>query len=207
MVEPSETTQTPNHNQPFSNTLTQLSAKLPIKNSPFYQPLIQIFSFLGIFISLQTLYGLTGGTWFERLVIDDMTVKTTAILIGWISPEVGIQSSGTHLSAFGGGINIADGCTGLEVMFMLMSAIVIAPLNRRGKLWGLLLGIPYIFMLNQLRLIALFYSFRLNKPLFLTLHSTVAPILLTALTVLFFAYWLSLHQQYADSSQTMQVTQ
>lgn len=199
MAEPSEITQIPNHNQPSSNVLTQLPAKFQIKNNPFYQPLYQIVLFLGIFISLQTLYGLTNGTWFERLVIDDMTVKTAAQLIDWITPEVGIHAVGTHLSAFGGGINIANGCTGLEVMFMLLSAMTIAPLNRHAKLWGLLLGIPYIFMLNQVRLIALFYTFRMNKPLFSSLHSTVAPILLVALTVLFFAYWLSRHQQYVST--------
>jgi exosortase/archaeosortase family protein len=80
-------------------------------------------------------------------------------------------------------------------MFIYIAAIAIAPLNVYSKITGLLIGIPYIFMLNQLRLVALFFTYRMNQSFFSSLHSTVAPILLITLTMLFFSYWLSLHQK------------
>lgn len=172
----------------------QWSAMFRLKCGNINQPFVQIILFLGIFALLQTLYGLTNGTWFERLVIDNITVKTAAFLINEMTPSLNVLAINTHLSAVGGGINVANGCNGLEVMFILVAAMLIAPLNCRAKLWGLLLGIPYIFILNQARLIALFYTFRTNKLLFSSLHGTVAPILLIALTIMFFSYWLSRHQ-------------
>jgi exosortase family protein XrtM len=166
-----------------------------VKSANVQQSLFLIVSFLGIFIVLQTLYGLTNGTWFQGILIEELTVKTAASLINWISPTVGVVAMNTHLNAVGGGINVLNGCNGFEVMFIYMAAIAIAPLNVYSKITGLLIGIPYIFMLNQLRLVALFFTYRMNQSFFSSLHSTVAPILLITLTMLFFSYWLSLHQK------------
>lgn len=175
-----------------------LANKLSLRNNTFLKPLIQIGIFLGIFVALRTLYEIGSGLLHKHLFIDEMTAKTAAYLINLITPEVGVQAISTHLSTQSASLNIANGCNGLEVMFLFIAAMIIAPIYKRAKLFGLLLGISYIFILNQIRILALFYSFRVNQALFWNLHSTIAPIMLIALTVLFMGYWLSRHQQYDD---------
>jgi exosortase family protein XrtM len=177
------------------------ATKLSLKNNRFFKPLIQIGLFLGIFASLQLLYGMLAVTWVNHLLIDEITVKTAAQLISWVTPKVGVQAIGTHLSTQTDSLNIANGCNGLEVMFLLIAAMSVAPLSWRAKLMGLIIGIPYIFILNQVRLMALFYSFRTDEVLFWNLHSTIAPVLLIALTVLFLGNWLSCYQQDGGSIQ------
>ena len=171
------------------------------------QPILIIILFLGIVILLQTLYGFADGTWFQRILIEDVTVKTTASLINWVSPSIGVEAENTHLNAAGGGINVANGCNGLEVMFIFFAAMTIAPLNLYSKVLGLLFGIPYIFILNQIRLLALFFTYRMNKSFFSTLHSTVAPVLLMAFTILSFVYWLSRHHKISDNMQSKDSSQ
>jgi exosortase family protein XrtM len=176
-----------------------------VKSTNIRQSLLLIILFLGLFFLLQILYGLANGTWLQRMLIEELTVKTAASLINWISPTVGVVAMKTHLNAIGGGVNVANGCNGLEVMFIYIAAIAIAPLNVYSKITGLLIGIPYIFILNQLRLVALFFTYRMNKSFFSSLHSTIAPILLITLTMLFFAYWLSRHQKAVDPIQSKDV--
>ena len=49
-------------------------------------------------------------------------------------------------------------------------------------------------MLNQARIVALFFANRADAELFDALHGMIAPLLLIACSLLFFLYWL---QRYA----------
>ena len=60
----------------------------------------------------------------------------------------------------------------------------------RARLGGVLVGTVLVFVLNQGRILALFYAYRSDKPLFDLLHGTLAPLLLIALSALFFLFWL-----------------
>lgn len=166
-----------------------------VNNSNIIKPLIKIILFLSIFISLQMLYEKVDGIWFKYLIVDEVTAKTATYLINLFTPEISVKAIGNQLIADNVHLNILNGCNGLEVMFLFIPAMIITPLTLRSKLLGLLIGVPYIYLLNQARLMALFYSFRVNQSLFWSLHNTIAPILLIALTVLFLGYWLSRNQK------------
>lgn len=146
---------------------------------------------LVVFVALQIAYGAARGTWVERLVIDTLTVKPAASLIRIFSPEVAVRAEGTRLKAPGGGINILNGCEGTEVMFLLYAAFVAAAmLPWRARIAGLLVGTVFVYGLNQVRILALFYAYRSDRALFDLLHGTVAPLALIVLTTLYFLYWL-----------------
>lgn len=139
---------------------------------------------------MQWAWGQARGTGVERLVIDRLTVGTAARLIDLLDPEIGVSASGARLRASGGGINILNGCEGTEVFFLLASALLVAPIGWRRKLAGLALGGLVVFVLNQGRVLALFYAFRSDRGLFDVLHGTVAPLLLILATTAFFAAWI-----------------
>jgi exosortase/archaeosortase family protein len=153
-------------------------------------PLVLIAVFLGLFAVMQLGWSSVRNTWVERLVIDEMTVKPAAWLISRITPDVPIQASGTHLSAPGGGINILNGCDGMEEVFLLVAAMLIAPIPARWRFLGALAGGGLIFIGNQARILALFYSYRADKSLFGLLHGIVAPILLILVASGFYVLWL-----------------
>jgi exosortase family protein XrtM len=177
--------------QPSENTSQRQEGN--VKPSTKHPLFWRIFAFLAIFVALQSLYGAAKGTWIERFVIDQATVKTAAWFINTADPSVNVAAVGTRLRAPGGGINILNGCEGTDVLFLMIAAMLIAPLSIKGKCSGIAAGIVFVFALNQARIIALFYSFRADKALFEILHGVVAPLFLIVATAAFFMYWLGKH--------------
>lgn len=151
---------------------------------------LSIGLFLGAFIAMQTLYGMVRGTWIERLSVDELTVKPAAWLIDWLTPEVAVQAVGSRLKAPGGGINIVNGCEGTEVVFLIVAAMLVAPMAWRWRLLGIVAGSLLVFVSNQGRILSLFYAYRADKPLFDLLHGIVAPVLLILVTIVFFVWWV-----------------
>lgn len=54
----------------------------------------------------------------------------------------------------------------MELVFLLIAGFVVAPLAGRSRILGVLAGIPLIYVLNQARILALFYSNRNDPDLF-----------------------------------------
>ena len=151
----------------------------------------QTLIFLAIFLLLQLLWSLVSLSSVGLFLIEGVTVKTAVWLISLFTPQVNAMAQGTHIMANGGGINVQNGCEGIEVMFMLIAAMCVASLTWQNKLYGMLFGMFYVFVMNQVRLVVMFYAVRSDRVLFETVHGLIGPILLVALTGLFFAFWLS----------------
>lgn len=145
--------------------------------------------FLSVFFGLQQSWLAARGTLLERLVIDDLTVGGAAFLANLLTPGVGAVAAGSRLRAPGGGINILNGCEGVEIVFMLVAALAACPMAWRSRLAGIAAGMVFVFMLNQARILALFYAYRTDKALFGLLHGTVAPVFMIACTFVFVLLW------------------
>lgn len=142
--------------------------------------------FLGVFAILQWAWGEARDTWVERLVIHEATVKPATALVQILTPEANAKPVAASIKAPGGGLNILNGCEGTEVMFLLIAAFAAVRLGWRHKLIGLGLGLALVFVLNQARILALFYAFRNERSLFDLLHTTVLPAVLIAAVALYF---------------------
>jgi exosortase/archaeosortase family protein len=140
---------------------------------------------------MQGLYSASKGTSVERFVIDFATVKTAAHLINTVDSSVKITPNGSRLTALGGGITVLNGCEGIDVLFLMISAMLVAPQSWRARVGGILVGSAFIFAMNQARIVGLFYAFRSDKAVFDILHGTVTPLLLIVAAVAFFAVWLN----------------
>lgn len=142
--------------------------------------------FLGVFFALQWLWGEARDTWIERIVIHEATVKPAAAIVQVITPEVNARPVAASIKAPGGGLNILNGCEGTEIMFLLIAAFAAVRLGWRQRLAGLVLGLGLIFVLNQARILALFYAYRNERSLFDLLHTSVLPAVLIAAVALYF---------------------
>lgn len=162
---------------------------------PPYPLWLTLVIFLGVFAILQWAWGESRDTWVERLVIHQGTVKPAAALVQWITPEVNARPVAASIKAPGGGLNILNGCEGTEVMFLLIAAFAAVRLGWRQRLIGLGLGLALIFVLNQARILALFYAYRNQRSLFDLLHTSVLPAVLIALVGLYF--YAVLHRSHA----------
>jgi exosortase/archaeosortase family protein len=150
-----------------------------------------IFLFLAVFALLQWGWNSARGTWIERLVIDQATAVPAALLVRTLTPEISARASGPSIKAPGGGLNILNGCEGIEVMFLLIAAFAAIRMPWRSGLLALGAGLGWVFLLNQARILALFYTFRADRGWFDILHTAVLPAALVALTAGYF--YVSLH--------------
>lgn len=148
-------------------------------------------AFLAVFALLQTGYTAAKGTWLEHLVIDQLTVRTAARLLDFADPTLGVVPEGPRLRAVGGGINVLNGCEGMDVVFLMMAAMLVAPLPLRARMVGFVAGTVWVLFLNQFRIIALFYAFRSDKAIFDVLHGVVSPLVLIIAAAGFFIIWLN----------------
>jgi len=146
--------------------------------------------FLALFALLQLGWQSLRGTSAERFIIHDCTVQPAAWLVSVLTPSVHVQAVDYSLRAAGGGLNVLNGCEGVEAVFLLSAAFAVAPIAWRERLTGLLLGIAVVFVVNQARILLLFYGYRASPAWFDALHTTITPIGVILLVSAYFYAWL-----------------
>jgi exosortase/archaeosortase family protein len=159
---------------------------LPPAPLPPRSLLVALLIFMAVFVLLQWGWEAVRGTALERLVVDQATVMPAAGLVRWLTPAIQARAVASSIKAPGGGINILNGCEGVEVMFLLLAALAAVRISWRRRLVAILLGLGLVFALNQARIVTLFYAFRADRQLFDLLHTTLLPVVLVALTAAYF---------------------
>jgi exosortase/archaeosortase family protein len=165
-----------------------------------YSTPLRALLFLAVFFAFQFGWEALRGSALEYVVVHDATVRPAAWLVNRLTPTVHAQAFKFTLHAPGGGLNILNGCEGTEALFLLCAAFVVAPLQWRSRLPGLLLGVVVVFAVNQARILLLFYAYRSDHALFDPLHSTVTPIAMVLLVASYFYAWLFIARRHAPSS-------
>lgn len=162
----------------------------PPEEPPARPRWVVLLTFLLVFAALQAVWTSARDSAIERVVIDRITVIPAVFLINAATPHVGAAAEGFRIRAPGGGINILHGCDGLDVLFLLIAGFVAAPSPWRRRLSGMAIGVGFVYVLNQARILALFYAHRGDPQLFNLLHGTVLPLVLVAAVAFFFLAWI-----------------
>lgn len=151
---------------------------------------LQIVAFALIFLALQWSWGQMEGSAVERAVIHDGTARPAAWLVNLLSPGVEAVAAGSRIKAAGGGINVLNGCEGLDILFLMTAAFCVFWTGWRRWVTGFLLGAGFVWTINQMRIVSLFFANRHDKELFAILHGTVAPLILITLVTIAFALFV-----------------
>lgn len=157
---------------------------------PWGRELRFALGFLLVFALLQYGYAALQGSTVEHLVIDVATVEPSAAAIGWLYPEIPVRAEGHRIVSPAGSLSVLNGCEGTESVFLLWAAIAAFPAaGWRRKAMGAAVGTALIYLLNQARIVALFYVLRQDRSLFDLLHGYIAPTVIILLGCLFFLGW------------------
>lgn len=121
--------------------------------------------------------------------LSEASAACTATLLSWLGTEArqeGILVS--HPDGFTYAVDVS--CTGIVPVLFLGVAIAFFPAPPRHRIQGLLLGIPYVFAVNEVRLISLFF-FGVNRPeVFPFVHEVLWECLMVAFVAGFWALWI-----------------
>jgi exosortase family protein XrtM len=142
-------------------------------------------------------YGALEGAYF--LVPDDLLldiyhrciVSVGADVIHLFSPREPVLAVANSLRSDGVTLEVIRGCDGAGVAFLVTAAIASFPARASSKLAGAAAGIALVYILNEMRIIGLFYALTRYKPWFLQVHVYYAPTLMIVLGSIYFAWWVS----------------
>ena len=150
----------------------------------------QALVFILLFILMQAGWQMVRDDAIGHFIRGTVTVKPAVMLIHLLTPHIQASALGNQILAPGGGLVIKIGCEGIEALFILIAGLFSVTMAWRAKLSGMLLGLMLIYVVNEIRILVLFYAFRADKALFQLLHGTIAPLALIAIAGLFYHYWL-----------------
>lgn len=113
--------------------------------------------------------------------------SSSGALLNTIGQKVAV--SGTIISSSKFGVNINNGCNGVEAMLILLASIVAFPASNRARLTGLFLGGIAIQVLNAIRIVSLYLLGAYHPKLFDMFHTAVWQIVIILAAIGFFLVW------------------
>jgi exosortase family protein XrtM len=127
-------------------------------------------------------------------VIGHFAAKT----INTITPDRNVKVHNNAILSKKAKLNIVRGCDGSGVLFMLTAAILGFGASFRKTIIGLLLGTLTVYLINQVRIVGLYYVVEHNRAWFPPVHTYYAPTLIIFLVAGFFLIWT----RWATASET-----
>ena len=113
--------------------------------------------------------------------------KVSGALLQGIGQPVDV--SGTVIRSARFGVNINNGCNGVEAMLILLASIVAFPASLKARAAGLLLGAIVVQFLNAVRIVTLYLLGAYQPRLFDMFHTAVWQILVILSAIAFFLIW------------------
>jgi len=139
----------------------------------------------------------SGYMWLpDRLLIETIyyrfIVSPGAALIHLMAPADMVHGVDNRLVSGGTVLEIVRGCDGAGVFFLLVAAII-AVRGTRGKVaWGVVGAAILVYLVNQLRIVVLYFAVRGHADWFVPLHSYVFPTLFVLLGLAYFSFWVGM---------------
>ena len=127
-------------------------------------------------------------------VNDHVIVPFTTAIASWSGALLNligqqVDVSGTLIRSNRFGVNINNGCNGVEAMLILLASIVAFPATIRARITGLLLGALAVQILNAVRIISLYLLGAYQPRLFDMFHTAVWQVVIILSAIAFFLVW------------------
>ncbi|MEO8378253.1 MAG: exosortase H [Acidobacteriota bacterium] len=100
-----------------------------------------------------------------------------------------VVTSGTVIRSARFGVNINNGCNGVEAMLILLASIVAFPASMKARAAGLMLGAIAVQLLNAVRIVTLYLLGAYQPRLFDIFHTAIWQILIILSAIVFFLLW------------------
>lgn len=171
-------------------TITSFHDESDTKRSGTGAFIFRVVAFSLIFGVLQFCWQASENSAIERWVIGDLAMRPAAIILNWMSPNLGVRIDHFKLVSPAGTLNIKNGCDGTELFFLVLAGFCITDLSWRPRALGILVGCALVIILNDARIVTLYSAYWRDRDLFSLLHGGVLPITLVLLVALFFYAWL-----------------
>lgn len=150
-------------------------------------------SFIALFTGIYTVLYLGYSMIPDEFLRDDVyyygIVCPSRLLIHWLAPALEVVGVQNRILSPGVQLSIVRGCDGSGVAFLLIGAICAVRAGLRRTALGIVGALFLVYVLNQLRIVTLFFIDGWRPSWFTPLHVYFIPTLMILLGTLYFALW------------------
>jgi exosortase family protein XrtM len=122
-------------------------------------------------------------------IADWLVAAPAGWTLGRLAPGDAVTVAANQVQSTRVRLSILPGCEGTEAFCLLIAGVLAFPALWSAKLWGLAIGMPLTFALNQARVVGLYFVVRDVPAQFDLVHGYVAPTALVACLGAFFWLW------------------
>ncbi len=150
-----------------------------------------VVRFWATFLLLALLFAAGILTGAAQRHLHDPLARFSASVVGTALARIGRASSSGGLVRYEGfDMEIVDACDGLLPVCIYLSAVLAFPSRWRDRAWGILIGVPAIFLLNLIRLVTLAVLGAWKPDLLDWVHIYVWQALIIGLSMAIWVFWV-----------------
>jgi len=151
--------------------------------------------FSATYFLLYVAYSIVPETLLRETVYHYAWVEPSKTMINWISPSEHAVGIGDNLVSATVNLRIVRGCDGSGVLFLLVAAIVAMRLSPKIAALGIGGAVVLVYALNELRIVALYFTISRCPDWFTPMHVYFIPTLMILVSTIYFA-GLTIHHPY-----------
>jgi exosortase H (IPTLxxWG-CTERM-specific) len=148
---------------------------------------IFLVKFFGVLVALYLLVAWNPVNDHVVVPITAGIARTAGRLLRAMGQDVAV--TGTTIASSRFGVNINNGCNGLEAVILLVAAMAAFPASMRARLLGLLITAAGVQLLNQVRIISLYLIGAYHPSLFATFHTAIWQVAVVLAAIVMFLLW------------------
>lgn len=154
-----------------------------------FRPVLFVVAFVAIYATLHALYFAVPDRVLRNVVHYYAIVAPGAQLIRLANPQEPVTAVQGTLSSPRASLSIVRGCDGAGVAFLLIAAVLAFSAGWKRKLLGILGAVLLTYVLNQVRVVGLYFVAAYRHEWFNLLHNFLIPTFIIVVCCIFFAWW------------------
>ena len=160
-----------------------------------FRPVLFLLVFCGVYALLHCLYFALPDHLLRDGVHHYGIVLPAAKIVNLVAPQEAVSAVNGELRSGKTSLSIVRGCDGSGLAFLLVAAVAAFPAALRRKLPGIAAAVALTYLLNELRLVALYFVAADRHEWFDLLHNYFIPTFLILGGCVFFFVWTAWAQQ------------
>lgn len=145
--------------------------------------------FAAVYFVFYSLYFLIPDDVLRNIIYYHGIVSISADIINLFTAAENVSAAQNKIMSQRAILEVVRGCDGSGSMFLIMAGVIAFSCSLKQKLIGLVAGVGLLYLLNQIRIVGLYYVVAYRSEWFLPIHTYFAPTLIVVISVLFFAWW------------------
>lgn len=148
-----------------------------------------IILFIVLFAIFECLYFLVPMEYLNKTLYPLLITEPCTAIINFFNGDSSVVARNSFIQSRTANLQIVRGCDGSGVLFLLIAAILAFNTSLKNKLIGVLAGTLFVYIINSIRIIFIYYIVSHYKQYFVEFHSLIAPSIIIILTSIAFVLW------------------